>query len=109
MRLFAPFALMILAGCRPDDPARAFEKFYEQLAAGDAAALDRLSVRARATLDEPSRRALLQTPPKASIKSLRVVHLDEEGKSARVEVVDVLGDKDEVRMIHEDGAWRVDL
>lgn len=90
-----------------DGPARSFEKFYDDLAAGDAKAIERLSTRAGAQLDDTARKTLLATPPHASVKSVRV--LREDGNSATLEVVDVLGDKNEVRMILEDGAWRVDL
>jgi hypothetical protein len=95
-----------------DGPARSFEKFYDDLAAGDAAAIERLSARARAQLDDGAQKALLGTPPRASIKSVRVVSetdIGVDGKTATLEVVDVLGDMDEVRMVHEAGAWRVDL
>lgn len=100
--------LLLVAACAcSDDAPRAFEKFYDELAAGDAAALDRLSAAARARLDEEARRALLSTPPRTSIKSVTAIH--DDGNRATLEVVDVLGDKDEVRMVREDGAWRVDL
>ena len=99
-------AALLGSGCS-DGPARSFEKFYDDLAAGDAHAIERLSARARAELDDGARRALLTTPPRASVKSVRVVR--EDGNSATLEVVDLLGDKHEVRMVHEDGAWRVDL
>ena len=97
----------LTASACSDGPARSFEKFYDALAAGDADAIERLSTRARAQLDDSARKTLLATPPRASVKSVRV--LSEDGNSATLEVVDVLGDKNEVRMIHEDGAWRVDL
>jgi hypothetical protein len=100
-----------LASACGDGPARSFEKFYDALAAGDADAIERLSERARAQLDDDARKALLATPPRASIKSVRVLSETDgdTGKSATLEVVDVLGDKDEVRMVFEAGAWRVDL
>lgn len=113
-RLFHLTALVIVValggslGCN-DGPARSFEKFYDDLAAGDAAAIERLSTRARAQLDDGARKALLATPPRASVKSVRLLSESADGNSATLEVVDVLGDKDEVRMIREDGAWRVDL
>jgi hypothetical protein len=108
--LVVTLAVASLSACS-DGPARSFEKFYDDLAAGDAAAMERLSARARAQLDDDARRALLSTPPRASVKSVRVVSESHEdgGNTATLEVVDVLGDKDEVRMIKEDGAWRVDL
>lgn len=108
-----------LASACSDGPARSFEKFYDDLAAGDPAAIERLSERARAQLDDDARKALLATPPRASVKSVRLVSETDiggdpggdpgGGKTATLEVVDVLGDKDEVRMVFEAGAWRVDL
>jgi hypothetical protein len=110
---FLPSCVVVvtLAGACSDGPERSFEKFYDALAAGDADAIERLSARARAQLDDDARKALLATPPQASVKSVRVVEIVEtsEPNRATLEVVDVLGDKDEVRMIREDGAWRVDL
>ena len=103
-----PFALLVvlaLAGC--GGPVRAFEQFYDDLAAGDAAAIEALSERARARLDEDARRALLATPPRTGVKSVHV--LEEDDERATLAVEDVLGGTDTVRMVREDGAWRVDL
>ena len=98
------FVLAPAVGCA-EGPSRGFERFYEGL--GSPAALDRMSTRARAKLDQAARAALIATPPRMTLRRVSVV--EERSGMAILEVEDTLGAKERVTMVREDGVWRVDL
>ena len=93
-----------ITGCS-EGPARGFERFYEGL--GSAAALEHMSARSLAKLDDGARAALITTPPRMTLKRVRV--LEEQQDTAILEVEDTLGATERVTMVREDGAWRVQL
>lgn len=100
----AAFTLLLAtSGC--DGPSRGFERFYEGL--GSTAALEHMSARSLAKLDEHARAALIATPPRMTLKRVRVV--EETQDTAILEVEDTLGATERVTMVREHGAWRVQL
>ena len=95
---------LLTSGCS-DGPTRGFERFYEGL--GSAAALEHMSARSLAKLDDGARAALIATPPRMTLQRVRVV--EETQDTAILEVEDTLGATERVTMVREHGAWRVQL
>lgn len=96
-------SLLAIGSACAEGPARGFERFYEAL--GSPAALDHMSAGARAALSPNARAALVTTPPRMSLRGVRVV--EERADTAVLEVEDTLGAKERVTMVREDGVWRV--
>lgn len=130
MRRLLPLALLgtlTLAGCsRPDGPAETYRRFAAAARGGDAeAAWGMLSTRSREALDARAKelaaraapgvlpasgRDLLLGDQSARAPRLRsAVVVRESAGAAVVRVEDEAGEKGEVTMVHEGGAWRVAL
>jgi hypothetical protein len=122
--LYPLFLLVFLGACQRESPEAAFDAFYKALRRGDVDGTwlgfseqtqkkleDYLAANSPPGVEKKSARARLldEKLVRASRQIVRVEPLTQSAGKAVLEVTDDIGEKQQVRMVFENKAWRVDI